>query len=960
MRRSTDLPGRRRRITGRTVLITIGALFLFVVIFGRAAARFYVDYLWYASLGRGDVFWGQITAKLTLFGVFFVVFAVVAGLNLYISDRLAPRSFPANVHPFVERFHEMFGRRLRVLRYGIAAFFGVLLALSSTSQWQNWLLFRHSRSFGVSDPQFGVDVGFYMFELPFLAFVVDWLFIAVLVTLLLTAATHVLNGGVVFASPMPSVRNASKAHIAVLLAVLAALKAADYWVSRYDLTNTQRGFVQGATYAVVNAQMPAMLLLMLVAVLTSALFLSSIKTGSWRLPLLASGLWVVVALVGGLIYPALVQRLVVKPNQQAREAPFIERNVVATKAAFGIDDVEVQGVSFAAISSAVEVEADLAPLQDVRLLNPAEMRARFQADEGQAGGLAINDLDVDRYVLDDRPQQVLVAARELDLAGIGNRSWQGQHLINTRGCGLVMAPASTVRSNDDPDFREVLLDRPELYFSPSLDGYAVVGTDEVEQSCGEGENEPYSGDKGVRMSSFPRRAAFALAFLDYNVLGSGSINRDSQMLWVRDVRDRVDRLAPFLSFDADPYPVDIDGRAVWVIDGYTTSSQYPYAQRIGDVQLTENTGLSRSANYVRNSVKATVDAYDGSVTFYVTDTEDPVLRAWRGAFPDLFTDEVPAELREHFRYPEDLFRVQTDMYSKYQLDPANFFNRAGAWSVAQAPTNTPSEIGEVTSNGTATQPTTDTRNQDFASESGSGRFVPYYTFLHPGQGVSSEFVILRPFVEFSPDDARTQLRAYMTASSEPETYGQLVAYELEGELPAGPLGVAREIETEAEIASQITLLLQRGSGTEVRFGDLQLVPVSDGLLWVRPMYVAAPSQQTDIGKVSEYRFVIVYHNGQSAMGSSLREALAQVFDGFDRDVGDRVGPPVEEDPEASGEPPGSDDDATVEQLLSQADDLFTEAETALVDGDLGTYQEKVDEARELLTRALELLESDTS
>ena len=350
MRRDSDLSGRRssRRISGRAILITVGVVFLVVVVFGRAVARFYVDFLWHDGLGRSDVFWGVIRAKLTLFGMFLATFAVLAGVNLLVADRLSPSRFPANVHPYVERFHELFGHRLRLVRYAGAALLAVLVALPTTSQWQSWLLFRNSESFGIADDQFGADVGFYVFELPFLSFVLDWLFVAMVLVLLLTILAHVLNGGILFASPMPSVRPATKGHIAVLLAVLAALKAADYWVSRYETTNERRGFVQGATYAVVNAQLPALMLLMLIALLTAVLYLSTLRTGSWRLPLIASALWLVVLVAGGLVYPALVQSLVVNPNQQDRELPYIERNVEATREAMGInlDEVDVRSVTF--------------------------------------------------------------------------------------------------------------------------------------------------------------------------------------------------------------------------------------------------------------------------------------------------------------------------------------------------------------------------------------------------------------------------------------------------------------------------------------------------------------------------------------------------------------------------------------------------------------------------------------
>jgi hypothetical protein len=973
MRRPSDLSRRRAfgRVSGRIVLIVVAVLLFGLIVFGRALARFYVDYLWHDSLGRSDVFWGVLWTKVTLFLAFLVVFLALAGINLYVADRTAPRAFPANVHPYVERFHELFGHRLRLVRYGTAGVLALFLALPAAGHWQDWMLFRNSTSFGIKDAQFDADVGFYVFELPFISFAIDWLFAAMVVVLLLTLAAHLLNGGVLFASSTPSVRAATKAHLAVLLAVIAALKAADYWLTRYQLTNERRGFVQGATYAVVKAQLPALMLLVLIALLTAGLFLSTIRTNRWRLPLVASALWLVVLLIGGLIYPALVQSLVVRPNQADREAPYIERNVIATRQAMGLGDgdVNVEPITFGTLTAA-EVESDLTPLHDVRLLNPIEMQSRFRVDEGQVAGLAIVDLDVDRYVLDEQVEQVLVAARELDLAGSANQSWQGKHLVNTRGCGLVMAPVSRVTSSDRPDYQDIELSRPELYFSPSMTSYAIARTDEAERGCGD--DDVYAGTRGVRMSSFARRAAFALAFLDYNVVGSGAIKADSQMLWVRDVRDRVAKLAPFLSFDGDPYPVVVDGEVTWVLDGYTSTSRFPYAQRIGNVELTTNAGIPRDANYVRNSVKATVDAYDGSVTFYAADDPDPILLAWRGAFPDLFTpiSEMPPELRDHLRYPEDLFRVQTDLYSKYQLTPENFFQREGAWSVAQAPSTAPRDTPTASPGGLED----DTAATEFATESQAARFVPYYTLFRNRVTLEKEFVLLRPFVPFSVNDLRTELRAFMTASSDPATYGRLTAYVVEGDLPEGPLRAATQAESEQNISREISLQNNEESRRRVRFGDMQLVSISDGLVYVRPFYIQVEQQQGGQTQVvTEYRFVIVSYNEEAVHAPTLSEALAELFPGFDADVGDRTPDPAGEDtpddtapddtaPEDdTGEPepdrPPLADSATAVELLIEAEALFAEAEEELrANGDLGAYQDRLDEIRDLTARALELLD----
>jgi uncharacterized protein len=613
------------------------------------------------------------------------------------------------------------------------------------------------------------------------------------------------------------------------------------------------------------------------------------------------------------------------------------------------------------------------------------MKTRFLVDRGEVAGLTIDDLDVDRYVLDEEREEVLIAARELQLSGVTNRSWQGLHLINTRGCGLIMAPTGRVLENQRPDYRTVELERPELYFSPVMTGYGIANTDSSERVCDEPHS--YEGTLGVQMSSFTRRASFALAFLDYNVLGSGAINSDSQMLWVRGVNDRLNKLAPFLSYDTDPYPVVLDGRAVWVTDAFTTTSRYPYAERIGDVQRKQPSGLSDNDNYVRNSVKTVVDAYTGDVTFYVVDEQDPILRAWRAAFPDLFTPlgDMPEELREHLRYPEDLFRVQTDVYSKYRIDPALFFQRDGnAWSVAQAPGSAPSQSTAAGGTPAANADGTRTAAQNtFASESDAARFVPYYTMFDTsaeGEPRKEEFVMLRPFVPFSTGDERTQLQAYMTASSDPDTYGQLITYIVQdrnGSLPDGPLRVAGNAESTQAISQRITLDNVGEGGSQVRFGDLQLIPVANGLIYVRPYYLSVPQNSGDVRAVTEFRSVIVSYNDRAVLEPTIGEALARLFPGFEADLGDRIARPAEpgaggstdqtdpgdttapSDPgdtgsggsSGGGEPVAGD----AADLLRRADALFLDADAALANGDLGLYQERIDEARSLIADAVELL-----
>ncbi|MCU1366910.1 MAG: hypothetical protein JWN39_2549, partial [Ilumatobacteraceae bacterium] len=642
------------------LLIIAAAVLIVFLVASRAIAGFYIDYLWHDNLGRTDVFWGILDAKLFLFVGFAVLFGVLAVLNLLIADRLAPSGFTGDTHPIVMRFHEVFGHRMRLVRIIGGVILGLIVAVPAAGHWQEWLLFRNSISFGKNDPQFATDIGFYVFRLPFLTFLLDWLFLAVLLVLFLTVAAHALNGGIVITPPMPKVRRATKAHFAVLLAVLALLRGGGYWLERYHLTTERRGYVEGATYSVVKAQLPAVLLLMLIALLVAALFLYSIRSGSWRIPLVASALWVVIALLGGVIYPSIVQALVVNPDQKEKEQTYIDRNITATREALGIDHVATKSVTFDDLTSSA-ITKDTAPLKDVRLLDPTVLLSRFTFDEGQVAGLAIKDLDVDRYTIDGREQQTIVAARELDLKNVANTSWQGTHLIATHGCGVVAAPASSVGDNNRPKYQNLTVTHPELYFSAAITDFAIVDTKTTEKPCEGSKTTAYTGNGGVELNSSMKKLAFAWSFFDYNLWGSDSVTDTSRIQWVRDVRARAEKLAPFLHFDRDPYPVVLNGNVLWVIDAFTTTDQYPYAQDGDRSQLDPNSGLDHNFNYVRNSVKVTVDAYTGAVTYYAVDQNDPILKAWESAFPNLFVDvsKAPEHLSDHFRYPEDLFRVQT-------------------------------------------------------------------------------------------------------------------------------------------------------------------------------------------------------------------------------------------------------------------------------------------------------------
>lgn len=939
-----------------------------LVISARSIAGFYIDILWHDSLGRTDVFWGVILNRVGLSAAFIVAFALVLVANMWIADRFRPEYVPMSVEErALAGYRALTGGRRWVLRLLVAALLGFMVGSPAATQWQEWLLFRNATTFGVSDPLFNRDVSFYVMQLPFIEFVVNWAFAAFVLVTLVTFAAHYLNGGVRLQAQGRRVTTAAKTHLSVLFAVLSLLRAVDYWFSRFDLTRSTRGVVQGATFTDVNAQLPATNLMILVSVAVALLFLASIRQRGWRLPVLATLLWVVIAVAAGGVYPALIQRFQVQPNVSTKELPYIESNIAATKAAMGLADVTRTPLPVEPLTTA-EVVADPSPLTDVRQLDPLQMRDRFTLDEGRTSFYAVRDLDVDRYEINGRLQQVLVAAREINTAGIPNRTWVSRHLLYTHGCGLIAAPASTSTVDGRPVYVDLPVTRPELYFGEGINDYAIIRSEQPEQACSA--DQPTPGDLGgVELSSTLRRVAYAVNYGEYNLFGSSLINPDSLILHDRNVVDRVRRLAPFLRFDADPYPVAVDGRVKWVIDAYTLSDRYPYAQTANVDQLTPGSGLFTFFNYVRNSVKAVVDAYDGSVTMYVIDDADPLIAAWSKAFPDLFTpvDEAPVDLVAHFRYPEDLFRVQTNVYGRYQFNDATlFFNRDAAWSVAQAPPTEPESSGGVIgSSGLGTNDAIDVQDANVL------RFEPYFTMFHDpiGDGEPT-FSMLRPFVPFSADNARKELRALMVVSSDPKSYGKITVYELGEPLPEGPGTVAAEFGSNPVVSQQVTLLDQRGS--RVIFGDLQMVPLQRGLLYVRPLFTR-PDDLT-AKQVFVRKFLVSYDN-RVVMADSLTEAISRLFPGFDTDLGDRTddGTVVEEEAAPTPETtPAPDDGATdttettlpvdantltAPELLTRADQLFREADAALAatPPDFATYQAKLSEAQALVRRALELV-----
>ncbi len=940
------------------VLAIIFALFLSA----KSLSAFFINVLWFDSLDRTDLYWGILRSKAELGLLFTFVLALAFWVNIFIADRLAPATLPMTPQDLaIGRVRDITSKRKGLVRLVVSVVFGLMIGLPMSSQWEEWVLFRNRQSFSIVDAQFNTDVGFYMFRLPFLESVVSWAFGALIMVVLITLVSHFLNGSIRPQDKINKMSAQSKVHISVLLAAAALLRAANYWLSRYNLTRSSRSVVEGALYTDINAQLPAINLMILVSVAVAILLLWNIRQKGWRLPALAVGLWVVVAIVAGAVYPAIVQRFVVQPSVSTRELPFISRNIEATKAAMGLANVE-RVPTTSGTATVADIDANDIALRDIRQLDPAQMRDRFKLDQGLTSFYSVVDLDVDRYLVDGRVQQLLVASRELNPAGIPNRTWVARHLIYTHGCGIVAAPASVITADGRPNYIDLKVTKPQLYFGDGLDGYALVDTDQAEQACPNTKASQYDADSGIKISGALRKVAMAVNFGEYNLFGSNLITDKSQMLLVRDVRDRVRKIAPFLQYDSDPYPVVVKGEVSWVIDAFTTSTRYPYAQSANIDQISSGSGLNRSFNYVRNSVKAVVNAYSGNVTFYIVDSVDPIAKAWQAAFPKLFRpiSEVDPELSAHFRYPEDLFRVQSNIYGKYQFDDATlFFNRDAAWSVAQAPPNAPESSSGVGIAATGI----DAVDSATVLDANVLRFSPYYTIFHAPGAVDKKgtFAMLRPFVPFSSDDSRKELRSIMVVSSDPATYGKITVFDLATPLPPGPATIAAEFESEPAISQTITPLDQRGS--RVTYGDLQIVPVGKSFMYVRPMYVlpdGADAKQVFVRKI------LAWYNNKSVIGNSVTAVVAQLFPGYVGDLGDRVGgsstvTTTTVAPSTGGSSPGTTVPATStstpKELLAQADALFVQADAALASSppDFSTYQEKLAQARELVRRALATL-----
>jgi len=972
VRRPSDItpPAPRVRTRGRRRLriwLILGVILIIVILASlRTLATFYTDYLWFASVNQSSVWRGMLGVKLGLFLVFAAVFFVALWVNLAIVDRMTPSLLTLGPEDeLVRRYQHMVAPRAFLVRTVVSLVIALIAASSTIGEWQNWMLYTHGVSFSAKDPEFGRNVGWFVFKLPFIQFVVGWVFASLIVITIITAIAHYLNGGIRPQGRPPKVAPQVKAHLSVLVALIALAKAVGYYYQRFSLDLSQNGYVQGAGYTDVHARLPAITLLFWISLLAAVILLVNIRGRGWLLPLLAVGLWAFVAIVVGAIYPALVQALKVSPAQSKLELPYIQRNIEATQAAYDLTPSNVTQESYSATQSVTssEVTANESTFNDIRLWDPDQSLtgATYTKLQQERSYFQFTTQAVDRYMVKGKLTPVIVAVRQVNSNNLPAQGWVNTHLEYTHGYGMIASAANTETSSGQPTFQIQnvppqsssglpKITQPNVYFGFDNPGYVIADTRQPEvdyqQSSGHNQYSHYSGSGGVQLNSFLKRAAFAIRFGDLNILISDLITPDSRMMFVRDIQAEVNKAAPFLSLDSDPYPVIVNGQIDWVQPAYTTTDNYPYSQNADTTAVSTNSGLSgQTFNYVRNSVDVVINAYTGKMTFYVMDPSDPIIRTWERIFPSLFTPEshMPSELKQHLRYPEDIFTVQTAMYGKYHISTAAaFYNAGDAWSLSQSP-----GAGSPTA---ALQSTITTNAQGQEVVGPVVRMSPIYQVLKvPGES-SPTFNIMEAYVPVSQNDSVQTLAGFVFANCNyGSNYGHLTVFETPaGESVDGPALIDSRILANPTVSKEISLLNQGGSS--VVLGNMLVVPVGDSpngtILYFRPLYVQGR------GSFPLLTEVIAVKGGQGSsnvyMAPTLSQALSEMF-------GTQVSLPSQKNVSPpSSKTPSSSVPSEFDSLIAQESALSAQIQTDLRNGNLGQYETDVDKLIKVVSELKQL------
>ena len=923
---------------GLSFLVFVGIIGFSIA---RAVATFFTNYLWFDSVDLNSVWLKILITKSALVAAT----SLLAFAFIFINLRLAVRATPVmdifesfDSQDPLSRFREFVNERFLKYRLWGAIGLSLFLGAGASQLWEQVLLFLNQKSFGVTDPIFQNDISSYVFGLPLYRLFVSWGFQLVIFTSVIIILFFIATGALQLRpGRLPEASSGAKAHLSVLLAFVAVLKAFAYRLDSMELLYSPRGKVFGASYTDAVAHLPALNLLILISLFGAILLLVNIKRRGWLLPATAISLWLAVSIIVGGVVPAAIQRFRVLPDELNKELPYVENHIDYTRLAYGLDSIEEKSFEASPNLTDDDISDNSQTVDNIRLWDPTVLAETYSQLQEIRAYYALDEVDVDRYKINGELTQVMVSARELDQTNLPAVGWVNERLQYTHGYGVVFSPANNVASQGQPDFyvkgvpatttvSELEIDQPRIYFGESAESveYVVVNSlqEEVDYPLStEGQSVAYtnySGDGGVGIGSFFRRLGFALRYSELNLLISNQLSDDSKLIMERNVVSRVKKAAPFLYTDNDPYLALIEGNLFWIIDMYTVSDKYPYAQPADTRRINENSGLPLNFNYLRNSVKAVVNAYDGTLNFYVVDENDPLIATYNDIFPNLFSPKssMSSDLLDHIRYPEDLFTIQSDMYRDYHMtDPRVFYADEDPWVI-------PSD--------SSTTPRVATLRGEF-TEIGFKPMLPYYLLMSlPGESDLS-YLIFQPF---NPEN-RPNMQSFLVADADPENYGQLIDFRLpKGEFVDGPSQVATRINQDPDISQIFTLLDQQGSS--VIKGNLFVVPINQSILYYQPIYL-----QGEQNPLPEFKFVVVVFQDRIIMEESLSEALESIFGG------DFASDQVED---TEGE--------SALELLDKATRAFEKAQQELQNGNLGSYQDLVEQAQQYVDLALEILNNN--
>ena len=927
-----NFKGRRSPLTLTIVILVVLSGVLL------SLSGFYADWLWFKSVDFTSVWTTVLTTKIFLFVVAGLLTSSIILLNIIIAYKRRPLYVPLSIEADnLERYRAQIEpiKRWVVLALAVGLFY--FAGTSGSAMWESWLLFKNSTSFGVKDPQFNMDISFFAFKLPFYQTMIAWAISTLILSIIAAAVVHYLYGGIRLQVQEDRTTVAARVQLSVLLGGVVLMKAVAYWFDRYQLALKESKLITGLTYTDVNATLPAKAILAAIAVVCALLFFANIIRRSWVLPAAGTALLVVSSVLIAGIYPGAIQQFQVKPSESSKEAPFIQRNIDATRSAYGLDDVSISDYQATVATNTGQLADDAATIANIRLMDPNVLSATFrQLQQIRPYYSFPESLDVDRYTVDGVKRDVVLAVRELNIEGNPSRNWINDHLVYTHGFGLVAAYGNDRDVDGKPKFAVGNLPptgalgkfEPRVYFGENVPNYSIIGGvktdtpvefDYPDDTSPNGQrNYTYTGTGGVPVGSLINKVIFALKYQEQRILLSNLINKDSKILFERNPRDRVAKVAPWLTLDGDPYPALVDGKIMWIIDGFTTSAGYPYSRQsvlsnvIADIQGSATIGAqrNRTVNYIRNSVKATVDAYNGTVTLYEWNEKDPVLKTWAKAFPNTIKpkSEISAQLLEHIRYPEDLFRVQREILSSYHVKTAEaFYGGQDFWRVPRDP----STFGANAS----AQP-------------------PYYLTLQMPGTKKPVFSLTTPFV---PRGGRENLSAFAVVNSDPgPDYGKISVLQLPRNTNiAGPSQVASNFEAKPEVANSLSLL--RRGGSDVVLGNLLTLPVGGGLLYVQPVYVRATSNTAAYPLLQK---VLVSFGDQIGYDDTLKGALDQVFGGNSGTVAGGS---------SSGTSGQTSTNSSLANSLASAKQAYADGLAALAKGDFAAY----DKAQKRLKSALD-------